>query len=98
MLTNYTNRTIRTIRAKMNGMPQNAREGAPPLFSTKEAARYLGLSPHTLRRWQDEEGLNGLPYLLVQDVPRIARYRVEDLDAWVELRMRRPPRTGGSTR
>lgn len=49
-----------------------------------EAAEYLGLQPQTLAVWATS-GRNALPYF---KVGRSVKYRLEDLDAWLESRSR----------
>lgn len=56
------------------------------LISTKQAAVYLGVSDGTLRRWRSERF--GPAY--VHQSPRNVRYRKEDLERWVNERVRTP--------
>jgi excisionase family DNA binding protein len=51
-----------------------------PLYSRNEAARYLGLKPHTLVVWA-VEGKHDLPF---SKIGRSVRYRKSDLDAFIE--------------
>lgn len=60
---------------------------APPRFlSSDQAAEYLGVAPQTLRAWRYLKRY-ALPYTRVG---RLVRYRVADLDAWLESRTERP--------
>lgn len=53
------------------------------------AAAYLGLGVDQLRYWR-RVGVGGPQYFRVSDSPRSAvRYRVRDLDAWMESRLER---------
>lgn len=52
------------------------------LFSTQEAADYLGTRPHTLEVWR-ASGRYRIPYL---KVGRLVKYRRADLDAWLASR------------
>jgi len=49
------------------------------VVDTKQAARYLGLSPNTLEAWRSRGG--GPRYV---KYPRAVRYRVTDLDAFMD--------------
>lgn len=53
-----------------------------PLFTTKEAAKYLQLSPKTLEAWR-LSGKHGddLPYV---KIGRLVKYRKSTLDAFLE--------------
>lgn len=53
-----------------------------PFCTTKEAAKYLGLKRTTLEAWRCRGG--GPRYL---KLGRSVRYRLSDLDAWVESRI-----------
>lgn len=50
-------------------------------LSTKEAAKYLGLAPVTLAKWRCYSTPNKPAWI---DYGRTIKYRLEDLDAWVE--------------
>ena len=52
------------------------------LLSRREAAEYLGVKPQTLAAWH-VTGRYGLP---VVKVGRSAKYRLADLERWVESR------------
>ena len=52
------------------------------LLSRKEAAEYLGVKPQTLAAWHIT-GKYGLP---VVKVGRSVRYRIADLERWLESR------------
>ena len=52
------------------------------LFTTPEAAAYLGVSPKTLETWRCT-GRHGLPYIRVG---RLVRYRMRDLEEWLAAR------------
>lgn len=56
---------------------------AKRFLTTKEASEYLGLQPVTLECWRSRGG--GPPFV---KMGRAVRYRSEDLDAWVDSRMR----------
>ena len=51
------------------------------LLSTKEAATYLGLAPITLAKWRCYNTPNKPPWI---DYGHAIRYRLEDLDSWVQ--------------
>lgn len=55
-----------------------------PLLDEVQAAQYLDVSPGTLSVWRCT-GRYQLPFL---KVGRKVRYRVSDLDAWLESRTR----------
>ena len=56
----------------------------PPEFLTRaQAAEYLGVKPQTLGAWKSS-GRYGLP---VVKVGRLCKYRREDLDAFIAVRM-----------
>lgn len=54
----------------------------PPLMTAAEAAGYLRVSLRQLRRFVAKD----LPYVVLG--PRCYRYRLEDLERWVEGRVR----------
>ena len=61
-------------------------DGTPTgLFTEDEASRYLGLARATLRNWR----CSGEGPAFVKAGRRIL-YRIEDLRAWVEERLRDP--------
>lgn len=51
------------------------------LLSRKEAARILGYSAATLRRWAAMPDQNGLP--VIKFPGGMIRYSIEDLIAWI---------------
>ena len=55
----------------------------PSIFTTPQAARYLGVGESTLRLWRETGG--GPRYFRAGD--RLIRYRRVDLDAWIESRL-----------
>lgn len=52
------------------------------LLSRKEAAEYLGLRPQTLATWH----VTGRYHLPVVKVGRSVRYRLSDLERWLDAR------------
>lgn len=55
---------------------------AGPLLTRDEAAQFLGLKPQTLASWQS----TGRYRLPVVKVGRLARYRLTDLQSWIDRR------------
>jgi excisionase family DNA binding protein len=55
---------------------------AERLLTTEQAAEYLGCQPQTLTVWRST-GRHNLRYIRVG---RLIRYRLADLDAWIEKR------------
>lgn len=55
-----------------------------PLLDTEQAAAHLGVTIGTLNVWRST-GRHRLPYL---KIGRNVRYRLADLDAWLEARLR----------
>ena len=55
------------------------------LISEKQAAKYLSLSPRTLRNWRVRGG--GPPFVRIS--ARCIRYRPEDLEAWADGKLRK---------
>ena len=63
------------------------------LLSRKEAAEILRISPRTLAKWACKEGKYtqkvgggyGLPFI---KVGRLSKYRLSELEAWLESRTR----------
>jgi hypothetical protein len=52
------------------------------LLTTRQAGLYVHLSPRTLDGYRSKkEGPEGPPFIRLG---RTVRYRVEDLDAWIE--------------
>ena len=56
----------------------------PILLSEKEVGQLLGFSVRTLQKWRGEGG--GPKF--VQVSPRAIRYRMVDIEAWIEGRLR----------
>lgn len=56
---------------------------APAVLTTAQAAAYLGIAPKTLEQWRSNRQQH-VPYLKIGG--RV-RYRLKDLDAWIELRV-----------
>ncbi len=65
----------------MNTQSTNA---AFPLLAEKEAAKILGFSERTLQKWR----VLGDGPLFVRVSARAVRYRLVDLNKWVEERLR----------
>lgn len=59
-------------------------ERSRELLNEKQAAKYLTVSPGTLSVWRST-GRYSLPFV---KVGRRVRYRLSDLDAWLEARSR----------
>lgn len=57
-------------------------EAADPLWSRREAAEYLGVKTQTLAAWACL-GRYSLPFIRVG---RLAKYRLSDLEKWIEQR------------
>ncbi len=53
---------------------------APRLLRTKQAARYLGMSPWSLR----QEVARGLPFISTGAHTSAWRFDIRDLDRWIE--------------
>ena len=62
-----------------------------PLMNTAEAARYLNLSPVTLRCYRSGHAENGPPFVKIN---REVRYVPASLREWIAARERRPSRSG----
>ena len=69
-------------------------EQKDPLLSRTEAAEILRISPYTLAKWACKGGKYtqkvggggyGLPFI---KVGRLVKYRLSDLEAWLESRTR----------
>jgi len=54
------------------------------LYSTDQAAKFLGLQPQTLARWRTERS-NAIPF---RKIGRLVRYRVSDLVEFTERQRR----------
>jgi len=57
-------------------------QSTDPLLTPPEAAAYIGVSENTLSVWRCV-GRYAIPFI---KVGRLVRYRVSDLDAWLESR------------
>ncbi len=55
------------------------------LLTRAEAAKYLGVSHSTLVSWAQQKDYNNLPII---KVGRLVRYKVDDLNAYIENRRR----------
>lgn len=53
------------------------------LLNELEAAQFCGLAPSTLATWRST-GRYALPFV---KVGRLVRYRLSDLEAWIERRL-----------
>jgi excisionase family DNA binding protein len=62
---------------------QEAASKPQPLLDRGEAAAYLGVSPNTLAVWACTKRYE-LPFIRVG---RLAKYRLADLNAWLEQRV-----------
>ena len=58
------------------------------LLNTAEAAKYLTISPDTLRLWRSRRGQGGPRFIKLH--PRCVRYRIDDLEFFLESRAVRP--------
>lgn len=70
---------------------QRAKKAPEPLMTTAEAARYLNLSPVTLRCYRSGHAEHGPPFVRFG---REIRYVPESLRLWIAERERRPSRRG----
>ena len=61
-------------------MPRSETPIRPILVTENEAAKVLGFSPRTLQSWRVSG--DGPPFVRVS--PRAIRYRLSDLEAWIE--------------
>jgi len=59
-------------------------ERNPKLLDDKQAAEYLTVTPGTLSVWRST-GRYALPFV---KVGRMVRYRLSDLDTWLDARSR----------
>ena len=60
------------------------KQQSTPLLSPIEAARYIGVTGNTLAVWRCV-GRYDIPFI---KIGRLVRYRVSDLEAWMESRTR----------
>lgn len=66
-------------------MTPTASPTAPALLSEKDAAVYLGLAPTTLRQQRSDGARDRrIPVIPFVRMGRAIRYRVTDLDAFIE--------------
>lgn len=56
---------------------------SPAVVDTAEAAKYLGVAPHSLEIWRSNRRYQ-IPYV---KVGARVRYRISDLDAWLASRV-----------
>ena len=71
---------------KTSGGAASSRSGSPlPLLTESEAAKYLSLTNRALQAWRCQ----GRGPRFVKISARAVRYRLEDLERWVEERLRR---------
>ena len=61
------------------------------LLDTVECARILGMHPQTLAAWRAQ----GRGPIFLKVGPRKVRYRVRDIDDWLDRNRRTSTRTGG---
>ncbi|MCI0530311.1 MAG: helix-turn-helix domain-containing protein, partial [Nitrospira sp.] len=66
------------VSEKNNAFSQNRIQ--KQLLDNNEAAHYLGISPKTLPTWVS---MRKIPHV---KVGRLTKFRVEDLDAWLDRR------------
>ncbi len=59
-------------------------EGVGPLLTSREAAEFLRLEPRTLESWR---GRPGVGPKFVRYSARCVRYRLKDLQDWVDARV-----------
>jgi len=57
-------------------------QSTDPLFTPPEAAAYIGITENTLSVWRCV-GRYSIPYI---KVGRLVRYRLSDLEKWLESR------------
>lgn len=65
-------------------MKRNGTSPVQSLMDRKSAAKYLGLSPKTLAVWDSTKAHDLKP----RKIGRLVRYRKEDLDEFIERRLR----------
>lgn len=65
-------------------MATQAEQHPAPLLDEQQAAQHLNVSPGTLSVWRST-GRYSLPFV---KVGRRVRYRLADLDAWIQERVR----------
>lgn len=68
----------------------NAANTPRPLLSRKQVSIWLGVSVSALKAWAERPDLNGLPFLKDPGIRGAVRYRFEDVERWIDVRMVRP--------
>ncbi len=68
----------------------DAADRPPRLLCEKSAAKYLGISPRTLRNWRDEG--EGPEFLQLEGKEKLTRYDIYELDKWISEHPRRKER------
>ncbi len=68
----------------MSAKTTTASEVRDPLLTTTEAAEYLGVTPRCAEAWRVRGG--GPPFIKIS--ARAVRYRLSDLNRWIEERLR----------
>ena len=72
-------------RTKPNGTPTTSETPEAVLWTEKETARHIGFDVRTLQSWR----MKGTGPQFVRISSRCIRYRPEDIQAWIEERLRR---------
>ena len=62
-------------------------QSKPKLMNRNGAAEYLGIKPPTLAGWASRGTPEGYPELPFFKVGKVVRYRISDLDAFIEAGM-----------
>ena len=65
-------------------MTQQTQNALPVLLTETEAAKLIGFSIRTVQKWR----MQGRGPKFVKVSSRAIRYRREDVDAWIESRLR----------
>ena len=78
-------------RSKPHPIPSRAVPQKVVLWTEKETAKHIGFDARTLQSWR----MKGTGPQYVQISPRCIRYRPEDIDAWIEERLRRSTSDSG---
>ena len=61
-------------------------DSVEPLIGIRELAAWLGMSPHTVKKWASRGPESGLgPRMII--VTGVFRFRPEDVRAWLEARV-----------
>ena len=66
-------------------MDPHSDQDTPILLTEKEVARLLGFSPRTLQKWR----VTGAGPRHLKISARCCRYRMRDVEEWMEQRVRR---------